>query len=154
MGALTKVRVKHTRNSALRLESARHALGILAEIKDTFAETTAELCRTEITADEWSAIIDELCGPVPADAGRSRTLAETRREQINGLYASDPRCAPWQGTAYGAIQTMNTWSHHVQTVRGAHRDERNILSTLSGDWDAHDTRTARAVRNVLMRRGA
>lgn len=146
------VRIKHTSGSALRVADAREALGILIEAGDQFTENTRALCQTTISDAEWSAILDELC-PIPADGSSTRAIngATAKRDELTGLINSDPRCSPWRGTAWGAVQTFNTWSQHVQPVRGAHRDDRNTLSTLSGDWDSHDDRTVAAVRRVLLR---
>lgn len=147
----TAVRVKHTRNSVLRLENAQQALGIIAATAEEFSTAVRQLCREHVSDSQWDAIVDELCGPIPTDVGRGQTLANNKRDELNGLYRSDPRCSPWSGTAYGAVQTFNTYAQHVQSVRGAHRDERNLLSTLAGDWDTHDQRTHAAVRRVLTR---
>jgi phage/plasmid-like protein (TIGR03299 family) len=151
----TAVRVKHTRNSVLRLESAQHALGILAETADTFAEGVRELCQLPVSEADFAAFLAEFA-PIPTieDGANTRglTMAENKRDALSTLWASDARVSPWRGTAYGVVQAVNTYSQHVQTVRGAHRDERNLLSTLSGDWDALDTNTAASVRRVLARR--
>ena len=155
VGADKRVRIRHTRNSALVLESARHALGILVETSDAFETEVRELCETTFRKPEWDALLDELC-PIPADGSSVRAIngATAKRDELTGLINSDPRCSPWRGTAWGAVQTFNTWSQHIQPVRGAHRDDRNLMATINGDWDAHDNRTVHAVRRVLTRAGA
>lgn len=152
-GIETRVRVRHTRNSVLRLESAREALGILAQVADDFAAHTSELCSLAVSERDWDAIVDELCGPMPgADAtARARTMNANRRDALNDML-TDSRVAPWRGTAWGAVQAVNTHAHHVQTVRGAHRDDRNLAATIAGDWDALDANTERVVRRVLAQR--
>jgi hypothetical protein len=56
----------------------------------------------------------------------------TKREQLHDLWHKDPRVTPWKGTAWGVVQAVNTWQTHVQTVRGAHRFERQMTNALDG----------------------
>ena len=61
------------------------------------------------------------------------TKGEAKRERIAGMYRNDLRCAPWTGTAFGVVQTFNTYSHHEKPTRGQTvRAERNMMSALDG----------------------
>jgi hypothetical protein len=59
------------------------------------------------------------------------------RDNLSTLWSGDARCAPWHGTAFGVVQTQNTYNQHVRTVKGSdgasvHRAERNQENVLKG----------------------
>lgn len=141
-------RVKHTRNSGLRITDAREALGIIMASGDAFSAQVKALCETTVTDAQWFAFLD-VVAPVPALPGRGRTLAVAKQEDLRELWVRDNRVEPWRNTAYGVVQAMNTYTHHVQTVRCALRPERNLLGVLSGDFDALDTGTLATLGGVL-----
>lgn len=146
------VRVRHTSNSVARVATAQDALHRIMHRSDAFAAQVAELCATEVTARQWAEIVARLA-PMPKDGesktSRGVTMAETKRDALKSLWANDARCAPWAGTGWGVIQTANTYAHHLQSVRGASRGERNMLATLSGDWDTLDAATSAVLTRVL-----
>lgn len=131
-------RVKHTKNSDVRIASAREALDITYAMVDDFSAELEKLLSTKVSTRQWDAF-KELYVPRPEDKGRGQTMADTKRDALNELYETDPMCAPWAGTAYGVIQTVNTWAHHKAIVRKVSRAERNMQNALSGktgDLDA------------------
>lgn len=134
-----QVKVKHSRYSQLRIESAREALAIVERTAEQFSETVARLVNWKVTTREWSQMLDWAC-PVDTNAKttRSATLAQTKRDDLVQLYSFDGRCAPWSGTAFGVLQAFNTWAHHKQTVRGAERAERNMSNAVLGITEAAD----------------
>lgn len=141
-------RIRHTRNSAVRVKDAQQALSLITEAGDTFATQVRDLVETTVTDRQWDAFCQSLV-PIPEEEGRGQTLATNKQEALRGLYVSDPRVAPWKGTAWGVVQAVNTYTHHVQTVRGASRAERNMLGTLDGSFDALDVNTLSLLTNVL-----
>lgn len=151
-GAGGNYRIRHTRNSAIRIADAQAALGIIVESGDTFAAQVKDLCEQAVTPAQWSAFV-EAHVPMP-EAGRDKTsrgvtMAESKRDSLKSLWVNDARVAPWSGTAWGVVQAVNTHAHHVQTVRGTTRGERNTLATLSGDWDALDVATMATLDRIL-----
>jgi phage/plasmid-like protein (TIGR03299 family) len=143
-----RVKVRHSRYSRMRLAEAREALAIVHTIADDFAAEVADLTRTTVTDRQWAAFLDAHA-PVPAEQGRSRTIAERKREALGRLWNHDARVSPWRGTAWGVVQAVNTYVHHEQTVRGAERAERNMLRAVDGGVDQLDTTTLATVRRVL-----
>lgn len=141
-------RVKHTRNSGIRLADARAALAMVHTTADAFAAEVAALCRTQVTPTHWARFLDAYV-PMPENQGRSRTMAATKRDTLSRLYHLDARCAPWQGTAYGVVQTVDTWAQHEQTVRGAVRAERNMLNVITGRAVATDRQALSTLQTVL-----
>lgn len=144
------VKVRHTANSGLRLDSAQQALGILAQTEDEFARQIRELCEQEITEQQWSDFVKAYV-PLDDDApeGRGRTMAENKREQLTEMYRTDPRVSPWRGNLFGVVQCVNTWDHHVSTVRNAERSERNAERSMSDYYDQLDSNTLAVARRVL-----
>lgn len=141
-------KVKHSKYSQLKLADAREALGIIVDTGEAFAAEVARLCDQTVTDDQWHKLVDQLA-PLPEVEGRGKTLAVTKRHELNNLYFADPRCTPWHGNAWGALQAVNTYEHHYATTRGAGRAERNQLNTLTGKFDAFDNQTYAALNKVL-----
>lgn len=134
-------RVKHTRNSQLKLVDARAALNMVHDIADEYAAEVAELCATTVTDKQWFNFLDAWI-PVADEQGRSRTIAQNKHESLTAMYRNDKRAAEWQGTAWGVVQSVDTWLQHVSTVKGMTRPERNMLNVISG-------KTADADRGAL-----
>lgn len=143
-----QIKIKHSRYSKLRLGEARQALNIVYQIADEFAAEVTRLCQTAVSAAQWDAFLDAHA-PLPADPGRSRTLAEAKRDALTRLWHHDTRVAPWSGTAFGVVQAVNTYAHHEQAVRGAQRAERNMLRAVTGGIDELDHATLRTLTTVL-----
>lgn len=149
-----QVKVKHSKNSRLKLMEARDALEIIHTTSDAFAAEVAALCRIEVSDKEWAKFVDRLV-PLTIDnsqlAGRALTMASNKRESLESLYGGDSRVAPWAGTAYGVVQAVNTYEHHERIVRGADRAERNMLRTVSGDFSRLDRESWTTLDSVLTR---
>lgn len=145
-------KVKHTANSRAQLGPARQALAMVHTLAEDFAVEVAALCATDVTSRQWQQFLDQHV-PRTDDVGkplegRSRTLADAKRDTLNQLYRNDPRVAPWSGTAHGVLQALNTYEHHAGTIRG-NRPERNGLKTINGDFDRLDRTTWTTLRTVL-----
>jgi phage/plasmid-like protein (TIGR03299 family) len=149
-GAVYKI--KHTRNSGFKLKDARDALGLIAQATDEFDAQIAALCATEVTAKQWDAFLAELA-PTTKDGealtGRSLTMARKKQDELHGLWTHDGRVSPWKGTAFGVMQAVSTWSHHMQTVRGAERAERNMLNAITGQTAKADNDTLDLLGGIL-----
>jgi phage/plasmid-like protein (TIGR03299 family) len=142
-----QVKIRHSRHSRLRLTEARQALGVIHEITDDFADEVARLCDTSVSDREWSAFLDAHA-PLPESEGRSRTMAERKREALTRLYDHDQRVAPWRGTAWGVLQAVNTYTHHEGIVRGVERAQRNMLNAITGRTDDLDKETLNTLWKV------
>jgi hypothetical protein len=69
-----------------------------------------------------------------------------KRNEIVQLYRADERCAPWAGTAFGVLQTFNTWQHHVATVKGDKgRVQRNYERAITNVGQRFDAEILTAV---------
>jgi phage/plasmid-like protein (TIGR03299 family) len=135
-------KVKHSRYSQAKLAEARQALSVVHQMTEDYLAEIRTLSRTPVTDRQWAKLLTQLV-PIPAPAEepltpRTRRAAEEKKYQLNHLYRLDPRASPWQGTALGVLQAVNTWEHHYGTVRGATRSERNMLKAVRGDFDTLD----------------
>ena len=147
-----RVKIKHTRYSTLKAQTVRDVLGIVEQAGETFAQSVEELTNWTVTAAQWSRFLDTICRVDPdAKTTRSATLTAKKREELSNLYAHDLRVSPWAGTAFGVVQATNTWAHHVQTVRGTSRVERNALNAITGATEKADTETLAALAGVCGR---
>lgn len=143
-----RVKVRHSRYSQVKLQSARDALALVHTIADAFQAQVAELCATRVTRQAWQRILNQLA-PLPDAPGRARTNAQARRDALVRLYDHDDRVAPWTGTAYGVLQAVNTYAHHEGPIRGAQRAERNMTRAISGQIDTLDAQTLETIGTAL-----
>lgn len=143
-------RVRHTKNSHMRLQGAKDALAIVHDIADDFSKEISQLCDTKVTDKQMGLILDQLV-PVPKDDVATKedgstivlnqkkiTIAENKRADLMTMYNSDPRCKDWNGTAWGVLQTFNTYQNHESTVRGQTRTHKNMMAMVKGDFETHD----------------
>jgi phage/plasmid-like protein (TIGR03299 family) len=144
-----RVKVKHSRNSLDRLVETRQALAVVHTIGDDFARQVAELTSVKVSDGAWQRFLDSLV-PLEGKEGRSRTMAEHKRESLLRLYRHDERVAPWAGTAWGVVQAVNTMTHHEGIVRGASRAERNAERAVTGGADKLDRETLDRLTAVLV----
>lgn len=144
-------RVRHTANSLGRITEARQALNIIYKAADEFSAQIHELCAETVTEHQWQQVLSALV-PFPEEEGRKRTNAEIKREKLDGLYHFDERCAPWRGTAFGVVQTFNTFEQHEcrirQTQGSGGRPERNLAGVISGRFEALDAQVLDTLRLV------
>jgi len=151
-------KVKHTRYSGLKIDDARQALHLTREdaeqaidtMRDEFAAEVKALCETTVTDRQWFAFLDTIAPTDGKDmSGRAKTIAVNKQHELRMLWAKDERVSPWAGTAFGVLQAMNTYETHIQTVRGAHRAERNMLSVIKGDQAKSDDATLVILNKIL-----
>lgn len=143
----TILRIKHTRNSELRIADARKALSIAFRADDEFSRDLERLLEIDVTTDQFSELVDSYTGldknPEP---GRGRTMAQGTREALMDLWKTDERAATWQGTGFGAFQAFNTYEQHMRPVKKvATRDERNAMTLFSTVGAKSATRTAQRI---------
>lgn len=146
-------KVKHSRYSQVKLTEARDALAMIHTLADEFTAEVKALCELDVTDAQWREflsvtvpMVDEKGTPL---TGRAETMAGNKRAALNKLYRYDVRCSPWTGTAHGVIQAVNTYEHHEGIVRGATRQERNMLRTVTGDFGNVDRDAWAALAGVL-----
>lgn len=145
-----RVKIRHSSNSLTRIEDVRHALALVHDTADLFAAEVKALCEQTVTTKQWHRVLDALV-PVSEEngivkTGRGLTMATKKRDQLQTLYAVDPRVAPWAGTAFGVLQAFNTHAAHLGTVKnGVDRGQRNMDKVLLGRTEAEDAEVLKAL---------
>lgn len=147
-------KARHSKYSGMKMAAARDALCIVHTMADDFAAEVKALCEVKVTDKDWSKLLTNLV-PTEDDKGvplakLAITKAITKRERLTSMWNSDVRCAPWNGTAYGVVQTFNTWHHHERPTRGdTNRVERNMLEAINGGIGKADAEVERALSLIL-----
>lgn len=131
------------------LQDERDALGILEQTDSEFLSELHALIEREVNEKQVISILDIIM-PIPEDDGRGKTLVLNKRDQWMNLYTSDPMAAPWTGTAFGVVQTHNTYDHWFSPVRGTGRSERNTWRAINGKRSEADREIVQALERVLV----
>jgi len=144
-----RLKIRHSRNSLAKLGKVREALGIVHQVADIFTSQVERLTRQPVTEAQWQRFVTVYCGTNDAKASkRALSNRAEQADQLNRLWTSDQRVAPWRGTAYGVLAATNTYAHHYAPVRGATRAERNAERLVTGkvyDLDHHTLQILAAV---------
>jgi phage/plasmid-like protein (TIGR03299 family) len=145
-------KIKHSQNSLVRgvqVLDARSALDVIHEDADDFAREVDALTQEHVSQREWSLFLEAYV-PMAEAPGRSRTMAENKRESLTRLWNSDERVSPWKNTAWGVLAAANTWFNHEQTFRNSPaRAERNMTNALDGTTSKHDDGVLSTLGKVL-----
>lgn len=151
-------KVKHTRNSGIRIADAREALAMVHTTAEEFENEVKTLCETPINKRQFTKFLD-MWAPIPKgdDATkRALNIADKKRSELTGLWNGDKRVEPWKGTAYAVMQAVNTWNQHFTQVRdgnggknGAARGERTTLNALNGTLERETADTFEMVKRLI-----
>lgn len=148
-----QIKVRHSRNSKLRLADARTALNLIHHLGEEFSAAVKTLCAQKVTDKQWEAFlgahapIEDVNGD--PKKGRTLTLATAKREVLTQLWNNDNRVSPWRNSAWGVVQAVNTYTHHYSSVRGMSRTERNDRLAVFGEIDATDRSTVATLADIL-----
>lgn len=141
-------KARHSKNSTgvLKIAEAREALAIIHTMADDLSKELDALLTKSVSNLQFRQVLDVLVPTSDDDSKIAQTKATNKRDKLTGLYFTDPRVAPWTGTAFGVLQAFNTWEHHVKATRGdTKRVERNMMSALDGTTDAADLAVLRVL---------
>jgi len=143
---VTRVKVKHSRHSLNKIQDVRDALDIVHGVADDFIAQVDALTAQVVTQDQWRAFVDAYSAG--GESGRAKTIAERKAGDLHRLWNHDERVAPWRGSAYGVVQAVNTYVHHLGTVRNVSRADRNAERAITGGADALDASTLALLATV------
>lgn len=144
-------KLRHTSNSLAKLPDARAALGLILAEQSDMDKAIMALCETSVSDAQFFRMVAEFA-PVADDmpAGRGRTMAENKRDALVSLYRNDYRVAPWNGTAFGVLQAVNTYGHWLATGTGSGVPAaRNMARVMSGDASKLDGYALDVIAGVL-----
>ena len=131
-------KARHSKYSAMKIQSARDALGIVHKMTDDIVAEITRLSEWKVTDEQFAKVLNTIV-PVPTDPEMKTaiTRAENKRWSIKDLYANDARVAPWKGSALGVLQAYNTYNHHKAGTDKS-RVERNMLNAINGTTGTAD----------------
>lgn len=149
-----QIKIKHSRYSHAKLTTVREALEIVHTIADDFAAQVEQLTNTAVSEGDWSRFLDTFVPLVDdkgtAVEGKALKVRENKRAKLQNLWNHDERVAPWAGTAYGVVQCVNTFTHHLQGgSTGAARGQANMLRAVTGQTDKLDRDTLTMLQGVM-----
>lgn len=135
----SQFKARHSKNSQMRIQSARDALGIVHKMTDDIIAEVLALSSKKVSDADFMRVMDTLV-PIPNEEKTSKTAvtrAINKRDELVSLYNGDARVAPWKGTALGLLQAFNTYNHHV-AGKDNNRAERNMVNALMGKTEESD----------------
>jgi len=134
-----EIRVKHTSQSHLRLADARQALDIVHTMGDQFAAEIEKLMAVKCSDKDFDRFLSVLAPADDRESQQLQTRSHNLRSTLRQMWQTDIRCAPFRGTGFGAVQTVNTWRQHIKPTRnGRSPIERTMLDTLTGVTELED----------------
>jgi len=151
------VKIRHSSNSLGRIADVREALAIVHSTADDFAAEVAQLTQQAVSPLQFKQVIDLVFPVSDPESKRAVTNAQNKIDQVTHLYHFDPRCQDWTGTAFGVLQTLNTWRHHEQgglsgstsAEKRAARAERNAYRAITGETQTADANVVAILDRVL-----
>jgi phage/plasmid-like protein (TIGR03299 family) len=153
-----KIKIKHTKNSTgeVRIEEIRNALDLVSQVQADMEAQIKALCETTVSQSQWEGFLQAHEPMSPDDSALKRSRVQNRQDHLRDLYQNDPRCAPWQHTAFGVIQTVNTWRTHHSTLKSSNglvgkalRVERVHEALVSGETFRQDKTTFATLSQIL-----
>lgn len=116
-GATASWEALHTEGSRGKVEEARRGLNLANAYYEEFAKDATNLFETPMSNQEFDEFLTWFY-PVPDDATKLiKERAETRREQIRGLWVSGKTLEGVRGTRWGAAQAITEFVDHREAVR-------------------------------------
>lgn len=109
--ALTKVSIHHSGNLADKMAQAKQALGVVNTWREAVSAGLEGMLATQMTTDEFQAIVEANFAPIPA--GASRTITERRtedRNQLVELFTKSETNEFGRGTRLGAYNSITEWA--------------------------------------------
>lgn len=155
-GAPVRWTIRHTQSMGDRMKMAAATLRKAGQYWDRFEEHGRELLAMKMTPAQFSQILDTLM-PIPQGktkqdgtyvppSPRSMTVAERKREEVRGIYASS-MVGDLQGTALGVIQAYGAWDLWSRGSRG----RSHLVSQVERVTDGRSTDYLSRVEREVMR---
>ena len=147
-------KAKHTRysTSANVVAGVQQALSIMDRAATGMVDFAQELTQIELSRKQWIQVLDIIEPPAAADASKVKvTKTENRRNLLDDFYVTSPMNAPWTGTAFGALQAVNSYEQHARMSRGMPAAERVFDRAIRGDLLDADVSALEAISKVVGR---
>lgn len=116
--AISKYRVKRTKNAVLNVEQAKEMLGLTYKYADEYQQIAERLADEKMSVQMFDSVIRNLWGP-DDDETNKRTLNtwDEKRAKLMHLFTDAPSNADIHGTAWGAYQSVAEYVDHLTDVK-------------------------------------
>lgn len=144
-------KVRHSSRSLSRMSEVRDNLGLVVEaVGDTIDQEIARLTSEYVSDSRWNEFLQAFTGldAITRPDGKAERNARRKVGELQTLWTSDERVAPWKNSAWGVLAAVNTAEHHIWGTDGTARETRNALRTVKGQWDAIDSNTLKVLASV------
>lgn len=122
-------RIKHTKNSGLRLGDHRSVMTAIMQGESDFRAELERQLAIQVDDTAFARFLESFVPIAEDDIPAKKTRSERKRQEITQLYRGDPRVAAWKGTEFGVVQAVNTWQTHMSQLRnmtGFEMDDTNL----------------------------
>jgi phage/plasmid-like protein (TIGR03299 family) len=144
-----QIKIRHTANSAVRLDNARNALNIVHQLEDAFGKEIAQLLDTAFTDQQFEKFLTKLILVKDTESKQALTRSDNLKSEFLTLWREDERVSPWRGTAFGVMQAVNTHRQHMRSTRkGNLIVERTMLESLNGKLERLDKRALNIIHSM------
>lgn len=117
-GISPRIRIRHTRGYKNVLGEARRVLDLSFKYLDAFQEEAERLINTEMTNDEFVAIINDAWGTTEDTAPAVRTRSENKLEKMVELFTEAGTQEGMRNTAWAGFNAITEWADHFSPTRG------------------------------------
>lgn len=143
-------RIKHTKKSHAKLDEVRSTLDIMFEHQAAELLEIEALMNQVVTDEQFAKIMNMVDGPSATNKDRGITRIENRQAEYLTLWNHDGRVGDYKNTAWGVINTFNTYNQHKATIRKTTvRPEANMLNFIGGKTAANDAKVRQAIKVVV-----
>jgi phage/plasmid-like protein (TIGR03299 family) len=118
--AISKYRVKRTKNAKLNVEQAKEMLGLTYKYAEEYRQIADRMADHTLSVQSFDSIIANLWGP-EEDETNKRTLNtwEKKRDTLVHLFTEAESNADIHRTAWGAYQAVAEYVDHMTEVKAA-----------------------------------
>ena len=107
--AMTRISIRHTKNSNDRIQAAREALGMSYANMGVFERELEDMMNQSVTDDEFRALVRDLF-PVPKDpTDTQKRNVYRRRSTVFKVYDTSHTIGAYRGTAWGVLNAVQEW---------------------------------------------
>lgn len=139
-GALKKAKrvysVRHFNNAEMRLEEARHALGLSVAYMENFVEYGNRAIDTKCTDEKLEGLYDVLFGEKESKEGRALTIRNRNIEKLESCLVA-PDLTVYNGSVWQVLNAVSDFETHVKPTTSAMRE--NLAGRiLDGNMSLYD----------------
>jgi phage/plasmid-like protein (TIGR03299 family) len=142
-----EVRRRHTMHSVGQINLVREKLNMMIAGSEKIVNLIDTLSEIKVSDAQWSSIVEQLVPIPPKSRGQLVSRMLNKRELLDSMWRTDPRCAPWNGSGFGVFQTFNTYRLH-KAGSDASRLDRNMRNILSSNSLKEDRSIFAAIKSA------